>query len=284
MIFKLSMQQFLIYLKSGLLFLALLVLYRSGVVEGSDSNEFNGRKRLRSREKTFTEIATSKGTDKVSVHNYGWFYDQWLEKIRLDEFTFVEVGFAQGRGAVSWKKFLRNARVVEMEIGCTEENKAKNGWITMTEAYKEFTEAGNIYCMSALDYPKAEQVIASFSLPFKVMVEDGGHSNPEMIMTFFYYFPRMAANGMYFSEDLGVIYADDNYRKHKNFITAVVDPLQDAVQYDTISATKNTGGVLKVFRDIVKQISCAQGICMIQRNDRPVSDEALNFYKTYRLN
>ncbi len=237
----------------------------------------------RKSQRSFTTIATETGTDKVvGNHNYGWFYDQYLAEIRYEAFTFVEIGLSSGRGAKAWKEFFPNARVVEMEIGCTKENAPNNGWITGTDVYKEFLEAGNLFCMNALDYSEADKVLQSFTSPFMIMVEDGGHSDKEMVMSFMYYFPRLAANGMFFSEDIGVVYNTAHQRYHqKNVITSVMDPLQDVVQFDTKSAPGNDGGALKVFKDIVKQFACAQGICMIQRNSNIPSQEALNYYKTF---
>ena len=242
----------------------------------------------RSSDKSFTEIATATLTDKVTIndygHNYGWFYDQYLASIRYEAFTFVEIGMSSGRGAKAWKEFLPNARVVELEIGCTAENAHKNAWITDTSAFKEFKDAGNLYCMDALDYPAAEKVLQSFTLPFKIMCEDGGHSDREMVMSFLYYFPRLSANGMFFSEDIGVVYASSEKRyRMKNILTAVMEPLTDVVQYDTKSAKKNllTDNKLRAFKDIVKQTACAQGICMIQRNENAVPQEALDLYKEF---
>jgi hypothetical protein len=86
--------------------------------------------------KSFTQIAKETLTDKVGVHNYGWFYDYHLKDIRYDKFTMVEIGFSQGNGAKAWKTFFPNARVVEMEVGCTKENAPNNGWITGTAYFK----------------------------------------------------------------------------------------------------------------------------------------------------
>lgn len=241
-----------------------------------------------SSDKSFTEIATSTLTDKVTIdgygHNYGWFYDQYLASIRYDTFTFVEIGLSSGRGAQAWKQFLPNARVVEMEIGCTAENAHKNSWITGTKVFKEFKASGNLYCMDALNYPEAEKVLQNFNSPFMVMCEDGGHSDREMVMSFLYYFPRLASNGMFFSEDIGVVYASDKKRYGmKNILTSVMEPLQDVVQYDTKSAKLNklNKNKLQAFKDIVKMTACAQGICMIQRNNNAVPQEALDLYKEY---
>ena len=38
---------------------------------------------------------------------------------------------------------------------------------------------------------------------------------------------------------------------------------------------------LQAFKDIVKMTACAQGICMIQRNNNAVPQEALDLYKEY---
>jgi hypothetical protein len=135
--------------------------------------------------------------------------------------------------------------------------------------------------MSALDFVKADEVLKSFTSPFQVMVEDGGHSDMEMVLSFFYYFPRLASDGIFFSEDIGVVYRSmQNRYENKNIITAVVEPLIDTVNYDPKSAKLNVNNKLKIFNDIVKQVSCSQGICMIQRNSNMPSQEALDYYKT----
>ncbi len=238
-------------------------------------------KSVSSQLKDFTTIAREQGTDKVSVHNYGWFYDRHLKDIRFETFTLLEIGFATGNGAQSWRAFLPNARVVGFEIGCTKENAPDNAWITQSPNFKDFIKRGNLFCMSALDYPVAESVLSTFTSPLRVLIEDGGHSDKEMVLSFFYYFPRLVPGGLYFCEDLGVIYDSSTKRKRqKNFITSVVEPLQDAVQFDPVSAKNNNGGRLKVFREMVKQISCAQGICMIERSDKEAPTEALEYYKS----
>jgi hypothetical protein len=82
-----------------------------------------------SSDESFTAIATATQTDKVTIgdrHYYGWFYDQYLANIRNETFTFVEIDLSSGRGALAWKEFLPNARVVELEMGCAAENAHKN--------------------------------------------------------------------------------------------------------------------------------------------------------------
>jgi hypothetical protein len=216
--------------------------------------------------RSFEEIAKRAGTDKVSQHNYGWFYQQHLGPISDDKFVFIEIGFATGKGAAAWREYLQNADVHEFEIGCAPDRIMNNSWITGTAHYKSFLDSGKLHCGSALNYSYAEPIMKSFGDQLKVVVDDGSHGAWAMIDSLNYFFPRIQANGLFFMEDMACSY----HAGSAGFVDYSLKPLLDDVNRDPLdAATTRKGPNFPELHPLLKSIHCAQGICVFVRNDHP---------------
>lgn len=65
---------------------------------------------------SFYELGVKHGTDKVTHHGYQFFYPRFLEPFRLERFTLLELGYADGASARMWEEYFPNAAIFAMDI------------------------------------------------------------------------------------------------------------------------------------------------------------------------
>lgn len=65
---------------------------------------------------SFYDIAHKHGTDKVTHHGYHYFYPRFLDPLREETFTMLEIGYADGASARTWEEYFPHARIFAMDI------------------------------------------------------------------------------------------------------------------------------------------------------------------------
>ena len=66
---------------------------------------------------SFWELAQKHGTDKVGHHGYHFFYPRFLEPLRDEKFTMLEIGYFRGESARMWEEYFPHAEIFCMDIG-----------------------------------------------------------------------------------------------------------------------------------------------------------------------
>ena len=76
--------------------------------------------------RSFYEIGLESGTDKVTHHRYDRFYPLFLDNLRREEFSMLEIGIDQKKSLDLWKEYFEGktfAEVAEHFVRCrTEDN------------------------------------------------------------------------------------------------------------------------------------------------------------------
>jgi hypothetical protein len=141
---------------------------------------------------TLDELATKYNTDKgPNGHMYTSRYSVYLEAFRDIEFNLLEIGVYDGASVKMWKEYFPKANIVAIDID---------------PRCKEFEEDRiNIHIGDQTDVNFLNQVVDTYG-HFEVILDDGGHSWKQQIVSFETLFPRLTAGGLYFLEDMHTSY------------------------------------------------------------------------------
>lgn len=130
------------------------------------------------------ELGRQFGTDKSSLrHDYLAWYEQYLEPIRFEPITLLELGVLDGASLKMWRMWLPNARIVGFDRrppirvdGCT-------------------------VVQGEQDNPADIAKLAEYG-PFDVIIDDASHISSKTITSFELLYPHLAPGGLYVIEDL----------------------------------------------------------------------------------
>jgi hypothetical protein len=138
------------------------------------------------------ELATKYNTDKGPTgHNYTERYQLYLEAYRDLEFNLLEIGVFDGASARMWKEYFPKATIVALDI---------------EERCLDFAEDRiNIRIGDQTDQKFLREVVEEFG-HFEVIIDDGGHSSKQQIVSFETLFPILTPGGIYFVEDTHTSY------------------------------------------------------------------------------
>lgn len=124
--------------------------------------------------------------------HYFEIYDKYFQKYRNKECTIVEIGVFRGGSLQMWKDYFGSKAqiigidVVESTLQYAEEQiSIKIGSQSDREFWKKFKE----------EYPKVD-----------ILIDDGGHTMEQQIVTFEEMFDHIAEDGIFLSEDLHTSY------------------------------------------------------------------------------
>jgi predicted O-methyltransferase YrrM len=132
-------------------------------------------------------IGVREGTDKSSlIGDYLRFYDALFDKMRHDEFNFIEIGVFNGASARMWEQYFTRARIIGVDI-----DPRCRGYAT---------DRVHIEIGSQNDPEFLHHLAASW--PPRVVIDDGSHQSYDIIFTFERLFPVLQPGGVYVIEDL----------------------------------------------------------------------------------
>ena len=165
---------------------------------------------------TLDELAVKHGTDKgPNDHMYTSKYSLYLEQYRNIEFNLLEIGVCNGDSVKMWKEYFSKANIVALDIDprCKE--------------YEE--ERIDIHIGDQTDKKFLNDVFNQYG-HFEVILDDGGHSWKQQIVSFETLFPRLTPGGMYLIEDLHTSYKpgsiwDDYHITGVNYFKNIVDAI-----------------------------------------------------------
>ena len=119
------------------------------------------------------------GSDKVSLHNYGSFYDSLFERLKPQ--ALLEIGVYRGQSLQAWR-----AAGVPVVVGVDKDvNQNRSG---MPVLYAEM--------------PHQAEVIARRMQMFHLIIDDGSHLYPDYVATAEVMGRRLRPGGVYVIEDI----------------------------------------------------------------------------------
>lgn len=156
----------------------------------------------------------------IKVSSYFQVYQELLAKYRNVQVTFVEIGVLNGGSLYMWRRFLGpNARIIGIDL-----NPAAKQW----EA-----EGFEIYIGNQADSEFWDTFFAAVG-NVDVILDDGGHTNEQQIITAMKCLPHLKDGGLLIVEDFHSSYLKEfgNPFKYsfKNFAMKIVDSINSRFQ------------------------------------------------------
>jgi len=165
---------------------------------------------------TLDQLAIKYGTDKGTTdHSYTSRYEIYLEQYRNEQFNLLEIGVCDGSSVKMWKEYFPKANIVALDID------------PRCKQYEE--DRINIHIGDQTDVKFLQEVFNIYG-HFEIILDDGGHSWKQQIVSFETLFPLLTPGGMYFVEDMHTSYKpqsiwDDYHTTGINYFKNIVDAI-----------------------------------------------------------
>lgn len=162
------------------------------------------------------ELATKHNTDKgPNEHNYTPRYSLYLEQYRDEEFNLLEIGICDGASIRMWKEYFPKANIIAIDID------------PRCKKYEE--DRINVHIGDQTDIKFLNELYNQYK-HFEIILDDGGHSYKQQIVSFETLFPHLTPGGLYFIEDLHTSYRpkstwDDYHITGVNYLKSIVDKI-----------------------------------------------------------
>ena len=131
---------------------------------------------------------TDKGTQYTQV------YDRWLASVREQRMRMLEIGLYNGGSLRMWREYLPNATLHGMDVD------------RRTLAYELEIPGTKVRLVDQADARALRAFVDELGGSYDVIVDDGGHTMEQQIVSFEVLFPHVVSGGIYVIEDLGTSY------------------------------------------------------------------------------
>ena len=142
------------------------------------------------------ELGLKYRTDKSSSHhNYLNIYQKYLEIYRNQPIRFLEIGFYRGDSARMWQEYFSNALLFFIDID--------------PKVFDSTQSLGSRFDLALVDQSNKQALqdyIKKTGGNFDVIIDDGGHTMKQQIISFETLFPHLRSGGLYIIEDLHTCY------------------------------------------------------------------------------
>jgi SAM-dependent methyltransferase len=218
-----SFDLYFVGIKKGENFNKTLQKYSGNLIE-STSHKINN---LYSLDNIFDKYDTDKNS---FFHNYTRQYEELLKNYRDKPVKYLEIGVYNGGSLNAFREYFSNGECLvglDIDTRCKEfENSNKN----------IFVEIGN-----AIDKSFIESITQKYGA-FDVILDDGGHSNSDVIQSFELLFPLLNDNGLYIVEDTICYkvgnYINNSYPNHLQYFCNYI-PFLNQWRYDSTEGTRD---------------------------------------------
>ena len=153
-------------------------------LDGSD-HDFSGFSKLYADHQ-------GKVSDKWSA--YLPLYDRVFRDFEHRQVSLLEIGVQNGGSLEIWGKFFKDAKAI---VGCD-----INPWC----GDLQFDDPRISIVVGDATSAETIKSISGIRPSFDIIIDDGSHQNPDIITTFFRYFPLLSDGGIYLVEDLHCSY------------------------------------------------------------------------------
>lgn len=151
--------------------------------------------------------------------HYFEIYETYFEKLRGSKVNLLEIGVAQGGSIEMWRKYFGN----DLNIYSVDIN---------PECLK-FKDLTTEMFIGSQEDPVFLQQLSDRLPPMDIIIDDGGHTMKQQILTFEFLFLKLKENGVYLVEDTHTSYwgaYGGGFRKNSSFIEyskRLIDSLHD---------------------------------------------------------
>jgi hypothetical protein len=149
-----------------------------------------------------TELGIKHNTDKAAGHGFTDFYHDYM--VKYTNPRLLEIGIYDGASLKMWEEFFGSPTVVGVDI----------------EPKKQY-ESLNIKTMIA-DQSDPTQLLKCLEVcsEYDIIVDDGGHTMQQQLVTIATLFPHLKSGGLYVLEDLHTSFIGAHYNPYRDSLTA----------------------------------------------------------------
>jgi predicted O-methyltransferase YrrM len=168
-------------------------------------------------------LADRHDTDKGTT--YTATYHRWLAPVREQRMRMLEIGLYNGGSFRMWRDFLPNTVLHGIDID------------PRTLAYQDEVANSQVRLVDQGDPAALEAFVAELGGNYDFILDDGGHTMVQQIVSFEVLWPQIMPGGIYAIEDLGTSYFVEyggQELRHRATAVDYTKDLIDAVNRDQI--------------------------------------------------
>lgn len=206
------------------------------------------------------ELALKSGTDKSSAfHNYTEVYAHLFSSIKEKPLKFLEIGICKGNSVQLWEKYFPNAELHFIDISLSQT--------------KYFSKRSTYHLVDQASPQHLQEFITKTGGGFDIIIDDGGHTMRQQIISFQQLFPHVNSGGMYIIEDLHTSYNKQYLGGHQNttveYLKRLVDELNFVGARQQCASHKNIDPsimpYLNVLRESIESIHFYSSLVIINK-------------------
>jgi hypothetical protein len=216
----------------------------------------------------FYSIAKRIGTDKAGpIHSYYHAYDKYLNPLRFKPIKMLEVGlgcnmgYGPGKSVHVWRELFKHPRFelweAEYDRECAEKHHNASLFSLLTG--------------DQADVATLQRWVQESGAGFDVIIEDGGHSNRQILNSFTELFSNaLKPGGMYFMEDLVCSRHNccgyQDWRGHiaLDVVKGWVDSLVMSEEYPGVKLVRSQKPIMEPVSQL-RSIECFRGMCVFHK-------------------
>lgn len=237
------------------------------------SNNFYGQDPL-------SLLAEKHNTDKgFSKHNYTPIYNSYFAQLRYSPLKFLEIGFYHGASARMWQDYFPYAELHFMDIQKS-----------MFDLYgQNLSSRCHLHVVDQSKAKELREFIHQVGKDFDIIIDDGGHTMQQQIISFIELFPYVKDGGMYIIEDLHTSYWK-NYGGHgtaqepKSGPSTMIQFLKDRIDDVNFFGAKTTSAnkencpttilaQLNYYQKMIRSMHFYDSLCFIIKKEIKAQNE-----------
>lgn len=125
-------------------------------------------------------------------HHYSEVYARYFGPLKDDPLKLLEIGIFEGNGVRLWENYFKNADLHFIDI--------------TFDKVKYFSERSHYYLADQANTKDLLRVMAESGGNFDIIIDDGGHTMKQQLVSFKTLFPYLKSGGLYVIEDLHTSY------------------------------------------------------------------------------
>lgn len=138
-------------------------------------------------------LALKAGTDKSSAfHNYTKVYAKYFDTLRDEKLKFLEIGIFHGNSVKLWESYFVNSELHFIDI-----DPKMDRYQSKSSQYHFIDQANGV---------AMKNFVKSVGGNFDIIIDDGGHTMEQQIVSFKALFPAVNSGGLYIIEDVCTSY------------------------------------------------------------------------------
>lgn len=174
--------------------------------------------------------------------------------------------FFQGKGYQSYADFMPRAEAHSIEINCKPP--------IFKGLFKDLIDHNLLHCGDAsniafLSKTWEKHMNRPDAPPLKVVVDDGSHKANHMAQSVFFWFPKVAPEGVLVVEDIEPIRIANEFRTY--FLPQIMRDLHYCGHSDEVNPDfiPNDSLCFQTLQPLLASIHCEMHICVFERNEEP---------------